>query len=156
IDRAPRFGPGFARPTKRALRLERAKNGPRVFEAAELRKMIEAAGQPLKAMLLLGANWPLRNADVGQRPLLAPRLARGWLNFTRVKTGQARRAALWPETVAAVRDALEARPAAKDPADDGLVFLTAKGNPWHKKIEDNPVSKETRKLLDALGINGHR
>jgi integrase len=73
-----------------------------------------------------------------------------------VKTGQPRRAALWPETVAAIRDALAVRPAAKDPADEELVFLTAKGNPWHKKIEDNPVSKETRKLLDALGINGHR
>jgi integrase len=155
IDRTARFGPGFAWPTKRALRLERAKNGPRMFEAADLRKLIAAAGQPLKAMLLLGANCALGNADVGRLPLSALDLERGWLNFPRVKTGQPRRAALWPETVAAIRDALAARPAAKDPADEGLLFLTAKGNPWHKKIEDNPVSKETRKLLDALGINGH-
>ena len=36
------------------------------------------------------------------------------------------------------------------------MFVTKQGGSWHKKIEDNPISKETRKLLDALGINGHR
>ena len=34
-----RFGPGFTRPTKKTLRLERAKKGPRMFEAAEVRAL---------------------------------------------------------------------------------------------------------------------
>lgn len=38
-----RFGPGFARPTKKTLRLERARKGPKMFEAAELQRMIGAA-----------------------------------------------------------------------------------------------------------------
>ena len=36
------------------------------------------------------------------------------------------------------------------------MFLTSRGGSWHKQIEDNPISKETRKLLNNLGINGHR
>jgi hypothetical protein len=36
IDRPMRFGPGFARPSKKTLRLERARKGPRMFEAAWL------------------------------------------------------------------------------------------------------------------------
>src|SRR5262249_62018014 len=44
----------------------------------------------------------------------------------------------------------------KAEADAGLVFVTQQGHRWQKDTSDNPVSKETRKLLDALGINGHR
>lgn len=59
-------------------------------------------------------------------------------------------------TVEALRKALAGRREPKDPADAGLVFLTSRGGSWHKKIEDNPISKEMRKLLDALGVNGNR
>src|SRR5262249_34042522 len=38
-----------------------------------------------------------------------------------------RRCPLWPETVAAIREALAARPAPKDKADEDLVFLNARG-----------------------------
>jgi integrase len=80
----------------------------------------------------------------------------GWVTYHRPKTGIARRCPLWPETVQALREWLAMRPEPKEPADAGLVFLTARGGSWHKKIEDNPVSKETRKLLNALGIGGNR
>ncbi|QJW99634.1 hypothetical protein FTUN_7252 [Frigoriglobus tundricola] len=48
-----RFGPGFKRPSKKTLRLNCAETGPRMFEADELRKLIEAAcgavrGEPLR------------------------------------------------------------------------------------------------------------
>ena len=36
------------------------------------------------------------------------------------------------------------------------MFITAAGLIWDKGTGDNPISKEMRKLLDALGINGHR
>src|SRR5262249_7335320 len=38
-----RFGPGFARPSKKTIRLERARNGPRMFEAFEVRAMVGGA-----------------------------------------------------------------------------------------------------------------
>ena len=51
--------------------------------------------------------------------------------------------------------ALAKRTEPKDSA-DAIVFVTSKGGSWHKKIEDNPISKEMRKLLDSLKIDGHR
>jgi hypothetical protein len=56
IDRAVCFGPGFERPSVKVLRLHRAAQGPKLFTAEEVRALIGAAGQPLKAMLLLGIN----------------------------------------------------------------------------------------------------
>jgi hypothetical protein len=35
-----RFGPGFKRPSKKVLRIERAKKGPRMFEAEEIRQLL--------------------------------------------------------------------------------------------------------------------
>jgi integrase len=156
IEKAVRFGPGFDRPSKKTIRLERAAKGPRMFEADELRKIIDSASQPLKSMILLGVNAGFGNADCGTLPLTALDLERGWVNYHRPKTGITRRCPLWAETVAALKEMLADRPKPKDPADNGLVFLTVQGNSWHKKIEDNPISKEMRKLLDKLGINGNR
>ena len=36
------------------------------------------------------------------------------------------------------------------------MFITSAGLSWHKDIDDNPISKQTRKLLDALGLKGNR
>ncbi len=66
-----RYGPGFKRPSKKTLRKARAAKGPRMFEAADLRKMIDAAGVQLRAMLLLGVNCGFGNNDVGTLPVAA-------------------------------------------------------------------------------------
>ncbi len=52
IDRPVRFGPGFKRPSKKVLRLEHAKKGPRMFEAAEICRLIDEASAQVKAMIL--------------------------------------------------------------------------------------------------------
>jgi integrase len=154
LDRPVRFGLGFARPSKKTLRLERARKPPRMFEAAELRRMLGAAGPTLRAMLLLGANAAFGNADCGTLPLAALDLEGGWVSYARVKTGIPRRAALWPETVQALREALRQRPEPKRPEHAAMAFLTKFGAPWFKGDTTNPLSAETRKLLDALGIRG--
>jgi integrase len=171
IDRPVRFGPSFKKPPRRKLRLARAARGPRMFEADELRRMIAAAGVPLKAMILLGVNCGFGNADVGTLPLSALNLDSGsdFLSYPRPKTGIERRCPLWPETVAALRAALAQRPTPKDPRDAGLAFITKYGGPWHKTADlalletnpkkagaaarDNPVSKELAKLLKSLGLH---
>jgi integrase len=150
------FGPEFARPSKKVMRLERASAGPRMFEADELIKIIDTAGVPLKAMILLGVNAGYGNSDVGTLPQSAVDLEAGWVNYHRPKTGIERRCPLWPETVQALKEALAKQPGPKDPKDAGLFFLTKYGGSWHKETEDNPLSKEMRKLLDSLDINGHR
>jgi integrase len=156
IDRPVRFGPGFKRPSKKVIRLHRAEAGPKLFISDEVRRMIDAAGLPLKAMLLLGVNCAFGNSDCGNLPLSAVDLDNAMIDFPRPKTGIARRCPLWPETVAALRDALAKRPEPKSEADAGLFFVTKYGLSWHKETPDGPISKETAKLLKALGINGRK
>jgi integrase len=83
IDRPVRFGPTFKKPAASVLRRERQKKGPRMFEAPELRRLIVAAGVPLKAMILLGINAGMGNNDVGMLPLSALDLQRGWIDYPR-------------------------------------------------------------------------
>jgi integrase len=153
IPHPVRFGPHFKRVSLKTLRKARAAKGPRMFEADELRRMIAKADQPLKAMILLGVNCGFGNTDVGTLPQSSLDLDGGWVRYPRPKTGIDRRCPLWPETVEAIREALAKRPTPKDPADAGLVFVTKYGKRWAKESPDNPVSKETAKLLAALGIH---
>jgi integrase len=128
-----------------------------MFEAAEIQRILEAASPVLRAMVMLGINCGFGNHDVGTLPVSALDLDAGWVDFPRGKTGIDRRCPLWPETVAAVRAWLKVRPEPADADDAGLVFVTRKGGRWVKPTTtDNPVSKEFRKLLDGLGMNGHR
>jgi integrase len=156
VDHPMRYGQGFDKPSRRTLRLARAAKGPMMFEAEEIRRMLGAAGVQLKAMILLGINCGFGNGDCGGLRLHHLDLAGGWVNYPRPKTGIQRRCALWPETVAAIRDALAKRPAPKEGTATDLVFVTQKGHAWAKETAENPVSKETRKLLDAIGVNGAR
>jgi integrase len=152
IDRPVRFGTAFKRPNKKVLRAARQARGPRMFEAHEIRVMLDAAGPQLKAMILLGINCGFGNNDVGTLPQKALDLDAGWVKYPRPKTAVERRAPLWKETIAALKIAIGARPAAADPANDGLVFLTKYGESWAKSTSDNPISKETAKLLKSLKI----
>ena len=156
IDRPVRFGPGFKRPSMKVLRLHRAEQGPKLFSAEEIRRMLDAVASPLDAMILLGINCAFGNADCGNLPLSALDLERGWVDYPRPKTGIPRRCPLWLETVAAIKEALARRPERKDPGDAGLVFITKYGKAWARDNDPGTVTKETRKLLNALGINGHR
>jgi integrase len=156
IDRPVRFGPGFNRPTKKTIRLHRAGQGLKLFTVEELRRLLGASGPAMKARTLLGINCGFGNADCGNLPLAALDLDGGWVDYPRPKTGIHRRCPLWPETVQAVREALARRPEPKKAENAGLVFITKYGQPWAKDTADSPITKETRKLLDKLGINGGR
>jgi integrase len=156
IDRPLRFGPGFKRPSAKTLRLHRAKQGVKLFTAEEIHRLLDAASVQLRAMILLGINCGYGNSDCGTLPLTALDLETGWIDFPRPKTGIPRRGALWPETVTALEEALARRPQPKQAEHAGLVFITKYGLPWGKDIADSPITKETRKLLDSLDMNGHR
>jgi integrase len=164
LERAVRYGQCFARPSRKTLRLDRAAKGVRMFEAAEVRAMLAAAGPQLKAMILLGVNCGMGNGDCARLPASALDMGGGWVNFARPKTGIGRRCALWPETVQALREALANRPEPKDLGHAALVFITKYGAPWvrhtvqasGKVIVDDAVCKCMRKLLGDLCINGRR
>jgi integrase len=154
IDRPIRYGQSFARPSRKTVRLDRAKKGAKLFTAAEIKRILDAAGPQLRAMILLGINAGFGNADCGRLPLAALDLAGGWVDFPRPKTGIPRRAPLWPQTVVELRKVIAARPEPKNHADVGLVFITKYGQPWAKDNTDQAIAKEFGKLLRALDING--
>jgi integrase len=156
IGRPIRFSPGFKRPSMKVLRLHRAEQGPKLFTAEEIRRMLDAAAPPTDSMILLGINAGFGNSDVGNLPLAALDLEGGWVDYPRPKTGIPRRCPLWPETVAALRQALAKRPKPKNDDDIGLVFITKYGKAWARDNDPGTLTKETRKLLNVLGINGHR
>eukprot|EP00913_Durusdinium_trenchii_P008855 g8321.t1 len=189
IDEPVVFGQSFDKPNVKAIRRVRNSAGPRLFEADEIRTILAAlngepiptgetddAGKPvtidtkrhpaMRAMVLLGVNCGFGNTDVASLPQAAIDWENGWINFPRPKTEIPRRIPLWPETVAAVREAIAERPKPKDPADDDLCFLTYFGARWTRveesqKTKGRSVSKDSlsqkfAKLLKSLHINGRK
>lgn len=148
-----RYGPAFKKPSKKVLRLARAEKGPKMLEAADVLKLLNAADVQMQAMIYLAVNAGMGNSDVGNLPLAVLDLDGGWLDYPRVKTGIDRRIPLWPETVAALREAIAKRPKPKTPEAEPLVFVTKYGAPWAKATVDNPVTKEFRKLLDVTKLH---
>jgi integrase len=140
------------------LRRNKAANGDRMLEPDQLKKLIDAAPVPMKAMILLGLNAGLGNTDCAALHESAVNLAAWWLTYPRPKTGIKRRAALWPETVAALREAIASRP--KPASDDyaGLVFLNPAGKPWVAvgEYRQDYVAYHFAKLLKAAGLHRDR
>lgn len=150
IDSPIRYGPTFKRPSKKVLRIERNKNGVRMFEADEVRRILDAANVQMRAMVLLAVNAGLGNTDCGALKTGVLDLENGWLDFPRPKTGIARRCPLWPETVEAIRNAISKRPEPKDERNADLVFVTKYGQDWNGSSTANPISAEFRKLIKAI------
>ena len=56
IAKPVRFGPDFAKPSRKVMRQARAARGLRMFERDELLAVLAVAPVAIKAMILLGAN----------------------------------------------------------------------------------------------------
>jgi len=164
FDRAVRYGTEFKKPDKSVLRKHRAKSGERMLEAEQVRALIEGVEVPvegkapvlvkptptMKAMILLGVNCGFGNADVAALPVQAVNLESGWITYPRPKTGIARRCPLWPETVAAIREAMAKRAKPATYAECGVLFLTSKGTPWISHREDNRSDMITMRFKELL------
>lgn len=151
VVNAIRYGSSFKKPAKKVLRKAKAENGKRLFDASEIRLLLDAVNPTLKAMVLLGVNCAFGNSDCASLPLDAIDLKGGCVDYPRPKTGVQRRCPLWAETVEAVRAAIESRPTPKLDDDAELAFLSPGGSRW---VYDNhnPLAKEVRRLLIELGI----
>ncbi len=156
IEHPLRYGQSFKRPSRKALRKARQEKGPCLFQADEIRALMDKAGIHLRAMILLGINCGFGPADCGNLPIKALDLKNGWVDYPRPKTGVARRCPLWPETVAALKESIAKRPKPHDEADNGMVFLTKYGQRWAKESSDNPISKEVAKILKPLKVKRGR
>ncbi len=153
IEKPVRFGTEFKKPSASVLRRHRAANGKKLFEATELHTLINAAPAQLKAMILLGVNCGFGNHDCATLPFAAVDLKTGWINYPRPKNGIERRCPLWPETIAALKDAIANRPKPQEEGADGIVFLTARGRPWLSREIANPISVAIRDLMKTVGVH---
>jgi integrase len=160
LERPVRMGTGFKVPAKRLLRAARQAASSKMFEAAEVRSMLEHASPTIRAMILLGINCGFGNTDVAGLPLSAVDLKAGWVNWPRPKTAVERRCPLWSETVKALKEAKRPRPALD--GDANLVFLTRAGHRWVRTKDGgdgkpglplDALSQAFRKLLTACGID---
>lgn len=142
-----RYGRRFDKPPARVLRLARAEAGKKLIDPHILRKMIEAAGVQLRAMLLLAINCGMTQSDLSRLPRSA--IGGQWLDFPRPKSGVERRCWLWPETAKALKAVHTARPEPLDPDDADLVFLTVHGRAWARFSDPGPDKPGT--ATDAIG-----
>ena len=148
LDKPIRFGTSFRKPSAKTVRIEQAEIGSRDLTSEEIRKLLESANVPMKAMILLGTNCGLGNNDVARLLKSNVDLKTGWLVFPRPKTGVPRRAKLWPETIEAIELVLKKRPEPKDPEHAEYLFVTKMKSSWAKETAgNNPVSLMFKKLL---------
>ena len=152
IEKTVRYGQGFKVPSAKVIRRDRAAAGEKMYEAAEIRLMLDKAEPTMKAMILLATNAALGNFDVSSLPISAVDLENGWLDFPRPKTGVPRRCKLWPETVAAIREVLTRRKQPKNKDDKDILFLTQQRTRYVRASVTNPGEYEKARWIDALAL----
>jgi integrase len=182
-----KFGQGFKLPRQEhidaAREKKRALHGPQMFEAHEIRLMLDAlegktvalnrtdnkTGKPvtvdhkanpqLRAMVLLAANCAFGQSDLSELPARAINES-GWIDYGRGKTGVGRKIPLWPETVEAIKLAKVNRPKPKNKQDAGQLFLTCRGARFVRLNEKGHVidgiGQEFNKLIEKLEIKRPR
>jgi integrase len=146
------FGVEFEKPSAKTLRQVRSAKGPQLFAAEQIQALLKAAEPHMQAMILLAINGGLGNTDLALLTSSAFDLDGGWLDYPRPKTGMPRRIPLWPETVAAVRKAIEKRRPAKSEADAKLLFIGARGTSYVNHTGGHRVAAEFARLRDEVGM----
>ena len=158
LDRPLRFGPDFKVAGKRLARSHKATLGMKLLTATDINSLLQQADPQFVAMILLGINGAMGNADIAALPTTALDLDNGILDFPRPKTGVARRVPLWPETVDALRVVLANR--RPRPENEQLVFVTSRGGalvtvkPDGKRVDQ--IIEPFRKLAAAAGVHRPR
>ncbi len=153
IEKPVLFGTDFVRPSAKTLRAARNGHGPRMFTTKQLRAILDAADPTAKAIILVGLNCAMGNSDVASLETTAVDLEAGWLQHARGKTAIPRRVPLWPETVAAIKESLAARPRAAANCARYL-FLSRRGRSLVGKRDGGAVASIFRRVASAAGVEG--
>lgn len=155
IEHPVKFGPTFKKPSRRTIRHARHARGPLMFEADELRRILDASNGQLHAMILLGINCGFGQTDCSTLPTSAVNLESGWITFPRPKTAIQRRIPAWPETIAALQGVIATeRKSPKSSADANLIFLTKYGHPWSRMrpVKNPKPGKPEWSSIDSVGL----
>ncbi len=151
IPAIPKMGTAFAPPAMRQIRLARAERGQRCFRPGEIRKLLAAADDQFRAVILLALNAALGQADIAGLTLdtIREAISTGFLSYPRHKTGIPRRCWLWPETVVALETALAGRTTPARAEDDSLALLSPEGLKWSS--DDARLDRLGRRFKWLLG-----
>ncbi len=153
LDAPVRTGPNFKRPPAAQFRRHRSSKPAQFYQPGEVHRLQAAAGRQMRAIVLLGINAALGNRDCGELEFRHLDLDGGWITYPRAKTGIARRAKLWPETVEALQTVISRRTSPTDRTLRNRVLITKYGQPWAKAdSRDSPVAKEFAKLLNKCKL----
>ncbi|MBI1309693.1 hypothetical protein GC176_00170 [bacterium] len=146
----PRFGGEFVKPSKDVMRRHRQSSLARMFEADEIRAMLDDASCQLKAWLLLGINCAFIQKDLADLPRSAVSLETGFVDFPRQKIAVERRIPLWPESIAALQDSIAARREPANETDADAFFLTAQGHRVLSMRENGNRTDAVHAAMDLL------
>ena len=152
IAQPVRFGPTFEKPTRKVLRLNRAKSGPKMFEASEVRAILAESSPIVRTMVLLAINGGLGNSDLANMPASASIWSTGGFSILALKLVSAGEYRYGPKRQPHCAEALNRRPKHKSSEDAGLLFITKHGHRWGKveAIQDSDTGKLVTKQDDAI------
>jgi len=154
IEKPVRFGPGFEKPTAKTIRKTRTASGPKMFTPAQVNAILKHATPNMKAMVLLAINGGLGNTDLGVMTLDTIDLEGCWLDYVREKTGIPRRIPLWPETIKAVRESINARTEPTNSDDSNLLFIGKRGQNYIGNRTGYRVVQEFARVAKNAEVEG--
>ncbi len=135
------YSRGLKDPPKRAIRKHQAAQEEKLWSSDEIKALIAATRSAAQlSHIYLGINAAYGPADIGRLKTADIDFENSWLGEIRGKTGEARGCWLWPETVAALRQAIDEKP--WNPQYPDLYSLTRNRNPWwtSKDEKSDPVT----------------
>ncbi|TWT95775.1 tyrosine-type recombinase/integrase [Neorhodopirellula pilleata] len=126
-------GPDFRKPSRKVIRRLRRIEGTKLFTADQIHALLAESGSVLRAQIFLGINCAFGNTDCQSMPqsVIDNAIKAEWIDYARVKTEVDRWCPLWPETIAALKEATSVRDAvlARTNSRFGeFAFLLANGN----------------------------
>jgi integrase len=149
------YGTEFSLPEEKTIRRVENERGDQSLKPAEIEALIAAAKQPMRAMIMLAINGGLGPTDLALLTADKLDLAGGWLDYPRPKTEQPRRVPLWPETVAAIQEAIYQRRQPKNAADAALLFIGARGTSYVNRTGGHHLAHEFTRLCEKAKVTGH-
>jgi len=148
-----RYAIGLKQVPRSIVRKHEAKQPSKEFSAEEVHLLLAKGSLSMRAFILLGLNCGYGTMDIARSKLSDFDFEQNWIGEPRGKTGIARGAWLWPETVQAVQAAIEKRFEPHNAEWDDLAFLTRNRRPWAiDGSTSHPLTQSFHRLKLDAGI----
>lgn len=158
IDEAPRLAYVLRKPSAAQIRKSRQQaelvNGKKLFQAEDIRRILDASPTSLRPAVLLGINGGFGNTDCGTLPIAAIDFSRAVIEYDRPKTGVQRVVPLWDKTVVDIQEMRERRQLKGATAEaSALLFRTETGRALVRQRYHHDRQKHLTKVtyIDRLG-----